>query len=80
MFKRITILKENDTDFKNVYLKNLHNNYGRKEIFEDKNNDMLLRGNTDIFYNSKNISRFIFNKFLLNNNSMCYVFYNRKSR
>ena len=53
MIKRITLMKDNGINIKNIYLRNLQNNYAREEIFEEENNERVLRGNNDNFYNSK---------------------------
>ena len=53
MIKRITLMKDNGINIKNIYLRNLQNNYAREAIFEEENNERVLRGNNDNFYNSK---------------------------
>lgn len=46
-------MKDNGINIKNIYLRNLQNNYAREAIFEEENNERVLRGNNDNFYNSK---------------------------
>ena len=46
-------MKHNGINIKNIYLRNLQNNYAREAIFEEENNERVLRGNNDNFYNSK---------------------------
>lgn len=46
-------MKDNGINIKNIYLRNLQNNYARELIFEEENNERVLRGNNDNFYNSK---------------------------
>lgn len=46
-------MKDNGINNKNIYLRNLQNNYAREAIFEEENNERVLRGNNDNFYNSK---------------------------
>ena len=53
MIKRITLMKDTGINIKNIYLRNLQNNYAREAIFEEENNERVLRGNNDNFYNSK---------------------------
>ena len=53
MIKRISLMKDNGFNIKNIYLRNLQNKYSREEIYEEENNERILRGYNDNFYSSK---------------------------